>query len=178
MRFFRVGLYLGFACELAKKALEEGVEEKRIKGLRDRLEKELLGKVTEVVVNGHPVKRLDNTLNIIFKYIEGEGILIHMDFEGICASSGSACTSGSLDPSHVLLAIGLPHEIAHSSIRFSFGRFSTEADVDKVMEVLPPAVEKLRMLSPFWHNRDEMLKKDGACYTDEHGHHGHEKDEE
>ena len=120
------------------------------KGMRDRLEKGVVEKIPEVLVNGHKEKRVYNTLNVIFKYIEGESILIHMDFEGICASSGSACTSGSLDPSHVLLALGLPHEIAHGSIRFSFGKFNEESDVDKVLEVLPGIVEKLRNMSPLW----------------------------
>ncbi|MCX8093842.1 MAG: aminotransferase class V-fold PLP-dependent enzyme, partial [Candidatus Goldbacteria bacterium] len=129
----------------------------KIKRLRDMLEKGILEKIPEVIVNGHPEKRMENILNICIKYIEGESILIHLDFEGICASSGSACTSGSLEPSHVLLALGLPHEIAHGSIRFSFGKFNTEDDVKKVLDVLPSIVEKLRNMSPFWK---EKVKKE------------------
>jgi len=144
---------LGKAAELALHEMEE--EEKKIKPLRDRLEKEILKKIPEVIVNGHPEKRLYNTLNVCIKYIEGESILINLDFEGIRASSGSACTSGSLEPSHVLLALGLPPEVAHGSLRFSFGKFNEEKDVDRVMEVLPGIVEKLREMSPFWKERQK-----------------------
>lgn len=143
----------GKAAEIAMK--EMGEEERKIRPLRDRLEKELVKRIPEVVVNGHPEKRLYNTLNICVKYIEGEGMLALMDFHGISASSGSACTSGSLEPSHVLLAIGLPHEIAHGSLRFSFGKYNTEEDVDKVIEVLPGIVERLRAMSPFWREKHE-----------------------
>ncbi len=143
------------ACEKAGAALDNKKLMNKTKSLRDRLEKGLAEKIPEVIINGHPEKRVDNTLNICVKYIEGESMLIHLDMEGICASSGSACTSGSLDPSHVLLAIGLPHEIAHGSIRFSFGKFNEEKDVDRVLEVLPPAVEKLRNMSPLWHEYKE-----------------------
>ncbi|MCX8092731.1 MAG: cysteine desulfurase NifS [Candidatus Goldbacteria bacterium] len=130
----------------------------KIKKLRDMLERGILEKIPEVVVNGHPEKRMENILNICIKYIEGESILIHLDFEGICASSGSACTSGSLEPSHVLLALGLPHEIAHGSIRFSFGKFNTEDDVKEVLDVLPGIVEKLRNMSPFWKEKVKGVK--------------------
>lgn len=141
------------AAELAMKDFEDGAAKKRIKGLRDMLEKGIIEKIPEVQVNGHPEKRMDNTLNVCIKHIEGESMLIHMDFEGICASSGSACTSGSLEPSHVLLAMGIPHETAHGSIRFSFSKFSTEEDVKKVLEVLPPVAVKLREMSPLWKER-------------------------
>ena len=144
---------LAKACEIAMESFKNDDIKNRIKAMRDRLEKELIAKIPETIVNGHKEKRVYNILNVIFKYIEGESILIHMDFEGICASSGSACTSGSLDPSHVLLALGLPHEIAHGSIRFSFGKYNTEEDVDKVLEVLPGIVEKLRGMSPLWMER-------------------------
>jgi cysteine desulfurase len=127
----------------------------RIKAMRDRLEKGIIERIPEVIVNGHPEKRMDNTSNVSIKYIEGEGMLIHMDFEGICASSGSACTSGSLDPSHVLLAIGLDHGTAHGSIRFSLSKYTTDEDVNKVLEVLPPAVVKLRSMSPFWKEKNK-----------------------
>ena len=141
----------GKAAEIAMEEMEE--EERKIRPLRDRLERELIKRIPEVIVNGHPEKRLYNTLNICVKYIEGEGMLALLDFNGISVSSGSACTSGSLEPSHVLLAIGLPHEIAHGSLRFSFGKYNTEEDVDKVIEVLPGIVEKLRAMSPFWREK-------------------------
>ncbi len=143
----------GKAAEIAMEEMEE--EERKIRPLRDRLERELVKRIPEVIVNGHPEKRLYNTLNICVKYIEGEGMLALLDFYGISASSGSACTSGSLEPSHVLLAIGLPHEIAHGSLRFSFGKYNTDEDVDKVIEVLPGIVERLRAMSPFWREKHE-----------------------
>jgi cysteine desulfurase len=142
---------LGEACYLAMQEMAE--EEKTIRLLRDKLEKGILTNIPEVKLNGHSTNRLFNTLNVCLKYIEGEGILINLDFEGICASSGSACTSGSLEPSHVLLAMGIVHEFAHGSIRFSFSKYNTEQDVDKVLAVLPGIAEKLRKMSPFWHSR-------------------------
>lgn len=145
---------LGEAAKIAKVEMAE--EEKKITYLRNLLEKGITSSIPEIKINGHPEKRLYNTLNICFKCIEGEGILINLDFEGICASSGSACTSGSLEPSHVLLAIGLPHEIAHGSVRFSFGKYNTEDDVKAVLKALPAAIERLRKMSPFWHrNADD-----------------------
>ena len=146
------------AAEISMNFLENPENNLKIKNLRDLLQKSILEKIPDVIINGHPEKRMDNILNICIKYIEGESVLIHLDFEGICASSGSACTSGSLEPSHVLLAIGLPHEIAHGSIRFSFGKFNTEEDVKKVIEVLPGIVEKLRNMSPFWKERSKGVK--------------------
>ncbi|MCD6407443.1 cysteine desulfurase NifS [bacterium] len=142
---------LGKASEIAQQEMEE--EMKRVKKLRDKLENGIKEKIPEIVINGHPEKRLYNTLNLCVKYVEGESLLLNLDFEGICASSGSACTSGSLEPSHVLLAIGLPHEIAHGSLRFSLGKYNTDEDVDKVIKVLPGIVEKLRKISPFWNNK-------------------------
>lgn len=139
---------LGKAAEIAGKEMEE--EERRVKILRDKLEKKLVEKIPEIIVNGHPQNRLYNTLSICVKYVEGESMLINLDKEGICASSGSACTSTSLEPSHVLLAMGIPPEIAHGSLRFSLGKFNSEADVEKVSEVLPKIVEDLRKISPFW----------------------------
>ena len=137
----------GKAAEIAMAEMKDEAE--KIKPLRDRLEKEIKEKIPEVIVNGHPEKRLFNTLNICVKYIEGEGMLALLDMHGISASSGSACTSSSLEPSHVLLAIGLPHAIAHGSLRFSFGKYNTAEDVNKVVEVLPEIVEKLRAVSPY-----------------------------
>lgn len=143
---------IGKAAEIAM--LEMSDEEKLIRELRDKLEKGLNETIPEIIINGHPEKRLYNTTNVCIKYIEGEGILVNLDFEDICASSGSACTSGSLEPSHVLLACGMPHEVAHGSLRISFGKYNTQEDVDKLLEVLPPIVNKLRKMSPFWQEKN------------------------
>jgi cysteine desulfurase len=137
----------GRACELAMERMED--ENTRVRALRDRLEKALLEKCAGAKLNGHPTDRLPNTANISFENIEGEGILLHLDEAGICASSGSACTSGSLEPSHVMMAMGIPYNFAHSSIRFSLSFYNTDDDVDKVIEVMPGIVDKLRNLSPF-----------------------------
>lgn len=142
---------LGKAAEIAMQEMEN--EMVYVKKLRDKLENGIKEKIPEIVINGHPEKRLYNTLNLCVKYVEGESILLNLDFEGICASSGSACTSGSLEPSHVLLAIGLSPEIAHGSLRFSLGKYNKEEDVDKVIDVLPKIVEKLRKISPFWNKK-------------------------
>ncbi len=139
---------LGKAAELAAANLEE--ENLRVKKLRDRLEKELLARIPNAMVNGNPEKRLPNTTSIAFEYVEGEAILLLMDEFNICASSGSACTSGSLEPSHVLRAMGVPFTAAHGSIRFSLSIYNTEKEVDLVIEKLPPIIERLRQLSPFW----------------------------
>ncbi len=139
---------LGAACELAARHMEE--ENTTVRRLRDRLEAGLLKAVPRAVVNGDVANRLPNTSNISFEYIEGEGILLHLNDSGIAASSGSACTSGSLEPSHVLRAMGVPYTLAHGSIRFSLSRFNTEREVDFVIERLPPIVAKLREISPYW----------------------------
>ncbi|HOL67931.1 MAG TPA: aminotransferase class V-fold PLP-dependent enzyme, partial [bacterium] len=139
---------LGEAARLAKEEMAE--EAVRVRALRDKLEEKIRQSVPEVIFNGHREKRLYNTANLCVKYVEGESMLLHLDFEGICASSGSACTSGSLEPSHVLLALGLPHEVAHGSLRFSLGKYSTESDVEAVAAVLPEIVAKLRAMSPLW----------------------------
>ncbi len=141
---------LGKAAELAQHHLQNMDEERR---LRDLLEQGLLDTIGNTEVNGHPTQRLPNTANIGFKYIEGEAILFMLNQQGICASSGSACTSGSLEPSHVLRAMGIPYTILHGSIRFSLSRFTTEAEVIRVLEVMPEIVNRLRALSPF--NSDE-----------------------
>jgi cysteine desulfurase len=122
---------------------------KHEKKLRDRLEKFLLSTIADCEVNGDPKNRLPNTTNIGFKFIEGEAILLSLDRYGICASSGSACTSGSLEPSHVLRAMGLPYTILHGSIRFSLSRYTTDAEIDRVLEVMPSIIDRLRALSPF-----------------------------
>ncbi|MGI6584431.1 MAG: cysteine desulfurase NifS [Lutisporaceae bacterium] len=139
---------LGKAIELATDNLEE--QSKRIMDLRDKLIKGVMDKIPYTRLNGHPVKRLPGNANFSFQYIEGEALLLNLDMKGIAGSSGSACTSGSLDPSHVLLAIGLPHEIAHGSLRLSLGTENTEEDIDYVLEVLPEIVEKLRQMSPLY----------------------------
>jgi cysteine desulfurase len=140
---------LGKAAELAKKHLEEGGYE-RIGQLRDKLESNLLAQVRHSMVNGDREHRLLNTTSIAFEYVEGEAILLMMNEYGICASSGSACTSGSLEPSHVLRAMGVPFTAAHGSIRFSLSRYNTEDEIDFIVEKLPPIIETLRKLSPFW----------------------------
>jgi cysteine desulfurase len=138
---------LGKAAELEVANLAEAVQ--REQKLRDRLEKTLLTTIPDCEVNGHPTQRLPNTTNIGFKYIEGEAILLSLNQYGICASSGSACTSGSLEPSHVLRSMGLPYTILHGSIRFSLSRYTTDAEIDQVIAVMPGIVERLRALSPF-----------------------------
>jgi cysteine desulfurase len=138
---------LGMAAEIAAEEMEE--DEKRIRALRDRLESGLTARITDTIQNGHREKRLFSLANICVKFVEGEAMLLRLDYEGVAASSGSACTSGSLEPSHVLLAMGLPAEIAHGSLRFSLGKANTEEEIDRVIEVLPPIVEKLREMSAF-----------------------------
>lgn len=138
----------GSAARLALEKLEE--EKTRVKALRDRLEKGLTERVPSTIVNGENQDRLPNTSSISFEFIEGESILLMMDELGICASSGSACTSGSLEPSHVLRAMGIPFTAAHGTIRFSLSIYNTEEEIDFVVEKLPPIIEKLRKMSPFW----------------------------
>jgi cysteine desulfurase len=140
---------LGKAAELARAHLENGDYE-RVRALRDRLENTILAKIPSVLVNGTREHRLPNTSSVSFEYVEGESILLMLNEHGICASSGSACTSGSLEPSHVLRAMGVPFTAAHGSIRFSLSRYTTEAEVDVVIEKLPPIIERLRRMSPFW----------------------------
>ena len=138
---------IGKACELAgANMLKENTEVRR---LRDKLESALVEKCPNAMVNGDIENRLPNTTNISFEFIEGEAILLLLDRHGICASSGSACTSGSLEPSHVLRAMGVPFTAAHGSIRFSLSIYNTEDDVDKVIEVMPAIIKRLRELSPF-----------------------------
>jgi cysteine desulfurase len=138
---------LGKACELAMRNLNQ--ENKKVKYLRDKLEKGILEKCPDCMVNGDIESRLPNTSNVSFEFIEGESILLMLDKFGICASSGSACTSGSLEPSHVLRAMGIPYTAAHGSIRFSLSRYNTEEEVDFTLEKLPPIISRLRELSPF-----------------------------
>jgi cysteine desulfurase len=146
---------LGKACELAGKNLEE--ELTYVKRLRDKLETALLKSCSDVRVNGDTNNRLPNTTNISFEYVEGEAILLRMNEYGICASSGSACSSGSLEPSHVLRAMGVTFTAIHGSIRFSLSRYNTEDEIDRVIEVLPQIITDLRKLSPF--SKDRLERK-------------------
>lgn len=140
---------IGKACELTADHLDD--ENTRVKSLRDKLERELLKRIPNTIINGDPENRLPNTTSIAFEFVEGESILLMMDEFGICASSGSACTSGSLEPSHVLRAMGVPFTAAHGSIRFSLSIYNTEEEIDFVIEKLPPIIERLRAMSPFWN---------------------------
>jgi cysteine desulfurase len=144
---------LGKAAELAGRFLASGGY-RGVSALRDRLEQGLLARVPHVRVNGDPEQRLPNTASVAFEYVEGEAILLMLNEHGICASSGSACTSGSLEPSHVLRAMGVPFTAAHGSIRFSLSRYTTEKEVDFVLEKLPPVIARLRQLSPFWEKAE------------------------
>lgn len=142
---------LGKACELVMAEMVE--DETEIKKLRDRLWNGVNQKVSDLKLNGHPEKRLANTLNFSVRYVEGESLLLSLDMHGICASSGSACTSANLKPSHVLLAMGIPHEIAHGSLRFSLGRFTKDEEIEQVIDVFPGIVEKLRSMSPLYKKK-------------------------
>ena len=148
----------GFVKALEICEEEKLKEVKRLTELRDHLIKELMSKVKKVMLNGHPTKRLCNNANLSFIDVEGEAIMLMMnEVAGICASSGSACTSKTLDPSHVILACGRPYEVAHGSIRFTLGRSTTRAEIDKVIKVLPEIIQRLRDISPVNLNMDEVL---------------------
>jgi len=142
---------LGKACELAAKNI--GEETVYLSRLRDKLESEIIKRCPDVIVNGDIASRLPNTTNLSFEYVEGEAILLRLNEYGICASSGSACTSGSLEPSHVLRAMGVPFTAIHGSIRFSLSRYNTEEEIDRVIEVMPEIIMNLRKLSPFGRER-------------------------
>ncbi len=137
----------GAAAELALEDVNNG-ESKKLIPLRDKLIKGILERVPDSQLNGHPTLRLPNNANVSIKYVEGEAMLLNLDLQGIAASTGSACSSGSLEPSHVLMAIGLSHELAHGSLRFTLGKYTTEQDIDFVLKVLPEIVAKLRAMSP------------------------------
>ena len=139
---------LGKAAEIAQRELKENGE--RITKLRDYIVSEVLEKVPYSRLNGDGIRRLPNNVNMSFSFLEGEALLLMLDMKGIACSSGSACTSGSLDPSHVLLAIGLDHETAHGSLRITLGRHSTKEEADYLIQELPPIVARLRMMSPLW----------------------------
>ena len=138
---------LATAMEQACSTMDQRVE--RLTAMRDKLIGEIL-KIDRSRLNGHPTQRLPGNASFCFQGVEGESLLLMLDLKGISASSGSACTSGSLDPSHVLLAIGLPHEVAHGSLRLSFGDYNTMEDIDYIIETLPPIIERLRSMSPLW----------------------------
>lgn len=138
---------LGKACDLAGKYM--GEEQIHVKQMRDKLENELLKKAPDVRVNGHKTLRLPNTTNLSFEFVEGEAILLLLNEKGICASSGSACTSGSLEPSHVLRAMGVPFTAVHGSVRLSLSRYNTIEEVDYIIEYLPPIIRRLREISPY-----------------------------
>jgi len=148
---------LGKAAELAAAKMEE--ENTRVKALRDRLENGLIQAIPNAIVNGDLEKRLPNTSSIAFEFVEGESILLMLDEFGICASSGSACTSGSLEPSHVLRAMDVPFTAAHGSIRFSLSVYNNQEEIDLVIEKLPPIIDRLRKMSPFWN------QPAGVCRT-------------
>ena len=141
----------GKACELAAQHMEE--ESIHLASLRDKLIRGLLVKIEFTRLNGHPTKRLPGNVNVSIKYVEGESMLLKLDGKGICASSGSACTSSILEPSHVLTAMGIPPDVAHSSLRFTLGRENTEYDVNYVLEVLPDIIKELRLISPLYREK-------------------------
>ncbi len=138
----------GKACEIAVKDMAEEVA--HLTALRDRLEKGMAERVPHIKVNGKVDRRLPNTSNISYEFVEGESLLLNLDMKGIAASSGSACTSGSLEPSHVLLAMSLSHEMSHGSVRFSLGKSNTAAEIDYLLEIMPPIVERMRSMSPLY----------------------------
>lgn len=148
---------MGKAIELAYSSLDE--HNKKIKELRDYYVEQVKEKIPYIKINGDIEKRLPGNSNISFRFIEGESLLLNLDLKGICASSGSACTSGSLDPSHVLLAIGLPHEIAHGSLRISIGKYNTKEEIDYLIESLVEIVNRLREMSPLWEKFIEEENK-------------------
>lgn len=154
---------LGKAAELAIAHMAD--EQTRVKELRDRLESGILQRVPNCFVNGDLRERLPNTTNIAFEYVEGEAILLHLTRAGIAASSGSACTSGSLEPSHVMRAMNVPFTAAHGSIRFSLSRDNVPQDVDQVIECLPKILDNLRALSPFWAGADKGPKAFNPVYA-------------
>lgn len=157
---------LGRAAELAMEKM--GEENGRVKALRDRLEQGLLKAVKNTRVSGGAAERLPNTSHVGFEYVEGESILIMLSEKGICASSGSACTSGSLEPSHVMMAMGVPQTYAHGTIRFSLSVYNTEEDVDAVLREVPPVIERLREISPFADGKP-LFGLD-ACEPHKHSH--------
>jgi cysteine desulfurase len=138
----------GKAVEMAGASMND--ETTKVAALRNKLIEEIFNKIEHVKLNGHPIKRLPNHVNFSFEFIEGESIILNLDMEGIAVSTGSACTSGTLEPSHVMLAMGLSHELAHGSLRITLGKYTKESDIDSLMSLLPGIVEKLRAMSPLY----------------------------
>ncbi|MBI5587154.1 MAG: cysteine desulfurase NifS [Deltaproteobacteria bacterium] len=139
---------MGKAAEIALKDMDKEIE--HLKTLRDRLEKGMAGRIPHIKLNGHADRRLPNTSNISFEFVEGESLLLNLDMKGVAASSGSACTSGSLEPSHVLVSMGLSHELSHGSVRFSLGKSNTAEEIDFLLEIMPAIVERMRSMSPLY----------------------------
>ena len=158
-----VAFIVGLAKALEIAGQEHEESEARIRELRDRLERSILEQIPEVRINGRDAPRLPNTCNVSIHYVEGEGMLYQLSAEGICASSGSACTSGSLDPSHVLKAMKVPFTAAHGSIRFSFSRYNSEEDVDHILEVFPEIVANLRRISPYWDDQKNQPRPEAVA---------------
>ena len=139
---------VGFSRAIEIARMEMGEETERLTFLRDKLITGLMDQIESTRLNGHPQNRLPNNVNMSIGFVEGESMCLNLDLEGICASTGSACTSGNLEPSHTLLALGLSHQEAHGSLRFTLGKWTSEEDIDRVLEVLPRIVAKLRAMSP------------------------------
>lgn len=150
---------MGMAAALRESVDEMDAEIKKVSALRDRLIDGILEKIPAVHLNGDRERRVPGNVNFCFEGIEGESLLLRLDLAGVAASSGSACTSGSLDPSHVLLSIGIPKELAHGSLRLSFGKYNTEEDIDYILSVLPEIVKTLRLMSPVWDDENGCMKK-------------------
>jgi cysteine desulfurase len=164
-----VAFIVGLARALELMAEHRADDEPRLQALRDRLERELVARIPYLQVNGDGAPRLSNTLNVACHFIEGEGILYQLSSEGICASSGSACTSGSLEPSHVLRAMKIPFTAIHGSVRFSVSHYTTEAEVDRVIEVFPGIVASLRRLSPYWDSTANRPRPEAMKMMDDPG---------
>lgn len=156
---------LGKAAEIAKRDLEKKIA--HISALRDKLMAGIQAKIPDIKLNGHPTLRMPGNVNFSFRFVEGESLLLNLDLKGIAASSGSACTSGSLDPSHVLLAMGLTHEVAHGSLRISLGRGNTEEEIDYCLTVLPEIIERLRSMSPL-SNSSTMAENNPCSHCHKH----------
>ena len=169
---------LGKAAEIAKNEMEKKTT--YLSRLRDKLIEGVMERISHTKLNGHRTDRMPGNANFSFLFVEGESLLLNLDMKGIAASSGSACTSGSLDPSHVLLAMGLSHEVAHGSLRLTLGKGNTEAGIDYCLDVLPQIVERLRQMSPLWQDDDgpKPLNPCSSCHAHGHHDHGHYDDHE
>jgi len=148
---------MGVAAELALKDMKH--DEKHVRHLRDKLEKGLLKRIECIRVNGDLEHRMFNTANLSIEGVEGEGLIVGLDMQGICVSSGSACSSGATEPSHVLKAIGLPMELLKGSVRLSLGRDNTDEEIERVLDVMPKVVERLRAISPIWSDYKNGRRK-------------------